>query len=80
MLTTKNIARVLRDPALLSVWLKQFVLWGGVRRDSECVHLVRAWSSGKLPRVLLHDVFPGIEACNTVSVRKAGITHHRLVA
>jgi hypothetical protein len=34
------------------------------------MHLVRAWSSGKLPRVRLHEIFPGIEKCSIVSVRK----------
>jgi predicted O-methyltransferase YrrM len=34
------------------------------------MHLVRAWSSGKLPRVGLREVFPGIEECSIVSVRK----------
>jgi len=33
------------------------------------MHLVRAWSSGKLPRVRLTEIFPGIEACNSAVVR-----------
>jgi predicted O-methyltransferase YrrM len=70
MLTKKNIVKVLRDPALLSVRLKKSVLWGGVLGDLECMHLVRAWSSGTLPRVELREIFPGIEGCGSVSVRK----------
>ena len=34
------------------------------------MHLVWAWSSGNLPRLTLGDIFPGIEACRDVSVRK----------
>ena len=70
MLTIKNIIKGLRDPKLLSVWLRRHLLFGAVFRDNECIHMVRAWSSGKLPRVVLRDVFPGIEACSGVSVRK----------
>jgi predicted O-methyltransferase YrrM len=70
VLKKKNISKGLRNPALLFVWLRRFVLWGGVLQDSECMHLVRAWTSGKLPRRRLSDVFPGIDACGVVSVRK----------
>jgi predicted O-methyltransferase YrrM len=70
MLTRKNIVKGLRDPALLLVWLRRFFIMGGALRDPECMHLVRAWSSGKLPRVGLREIFPGIEACSMVSVRK----------
>lgn len=34
------------------------------------MHLVRAWSSGGLRRVELKELFPGIEACSSVLVRK----------
>ena len=34
------------------------------------MHLVRAWSSETLPRVESREMFPGIEECSTVSVRK----------
>jgi predicted O-methyltransferase YrrM len=70
MITRKNMVKGLRDPALLFVWLRQFLLMGGALRDAECMHLVRAWSSGKLPRVGLREIFPGIEECSIVSVRK----------
>ncbi len=43
---------------------------GGIRGDTECMDAVRSWSSGKLPRVLMRDLFPGIEACESVVVRK----------
>ncbi len=32
--------------------------------------MVRAWSSGKLPRETLRDLFPGIENCESIVVRK----------
>jgi len=34
------------------------------------MHLVYSWSSGNLQRKSLPQVFPGIESCNSVSVRK----------
>jgi predicted O-methyltransferase YrrM len=64
---------VLRDPKcreLVRAWSDGLGNSWGVLRDPECMHLVWAWSSGKLPRVTLGDVFPGIEACSEVSVRK----------
>jgi predicted O-methyltransferase YrrM len=51
-------------------WVRSHVLWGSVNRDSECEHLVRAWSTGTLARVELRDIFPGIEICSEVLVRK----------
>lgn len=68
MLTTK-IRKGLRDPALLFVLLRRFFPFRALR-DPECIHLMHAWSSGKLSRVALCEVFPGIEACSLVSVRK----------
>lgn len=70
MLTRKNIGRVLRDPSLLVVWLRRFFLYGGALHDPECMHLVFAWSSGQLPRMGLREIFPGIEECTSVSIRK----------
>jgi predicted O-methyltransferase YrrM len=70
MFTKKNIIKGLRDPALLFVWLRRYFLFGGALRDPECMHLVRAWSSGKLPRAEFREIFAGIETCSTVMVRK----------
>lgn len=42
----------------------------GALRDPECMHLVRAWSSGKLRRAGLREIFPGIDACSILAVRK----------
>lgn len=70
---TNFIARVgkgVRRPKLILSRIKRIVLVGGVRRDAECVHLVNAWSSGSLRRVALLELFPGIESCNMVSIRK----------
>ena len=64
---------VLRDPKcreLVRAWSDGAGNFRGVLRDPECMHLVWAWSSGNLPRLTLGDIFPGIEACRDVSVRK----------
>lgn len=74
MLARNNIVKGLRDPALLFVWLRRFFLIGGLR-DPECMHLVRAWSSGKLPRVGLREIFPGIEACTEQILRLVSSAH-----
>lgn len=63
----------LRDPKcreLVRAWSNGAGDFRGALRDPECMHLVLAWSSGKLPRVSLGDIFPGIEECSDVSVRK----------
>lgn len=70
MITRKNVLRGLRNPTLFAVWMRRFVVVGGARRDPEFMHLVHAWSSGRLRRLALPDIFAGIEACGGVSVRK----------
>src|SRR5437773_6986398 len=67
--TRQNIVNGLRNPSLLYVFLRRFFILGGALRDPECMHLVRAWSSGALPRLHLPQIFPGIETCPSVSVR-----------
>jgi hypothetical protein len=34
------------------------------------MNAVRSWSSGKLPHVMLRDLFPGIEKCGSIVVQK----------
>ena len=34
------------------------------------MNAVRSWSSGKLPHVMLRDLFPGIERCESIVVQK----------
>jgi predicted O-methyltransferase YrrM len=65
-----RIAKVVRHPKLILCLIKRNVLVGGVRHDDECIHLVRAWSSGSLHRVDLRELFPGIDTCLMVSIRK----------
>lgn len=55
---------------LVRAWSNGEGSFRGTLRDPECMHLVLAWSSGKLPRVTLGEIFPSIEACGDVSVRK----------
>ncbi len=61
MLPGRIIIAGLKEPALAIVWLRRFVLFGGVQRDPECMHLVNAWSNGTLQRVELRAIFPGID-------------------
>ena len=70
MLTRRNLIRGIRQPSLMLAWIRRFLLFGGVLRDPECMHLVYAWSSGKLQRREIRELFPGIEACVSVSIRK----------
>jgi hypothetical protein len=46
------------------------ILVGGIHEDQECMNAVRSWSSGKLPHVMLRDLFPGIEGCRSIVVKK----------
>lgn len=50
--------------------------WRAMLRDPECSHLIRAWSSGKLERHPIQDVFKGIEDCDVIlrqpNARKVG--------
>lgn len=41
----------------------------GVTNDPEAVHLVSAWNSGRLRRLQLDEIYPGIERCGVVSIR-----------
>ena len=70
MTTKQKIVRVLREPSLLGTLARRVFLVGGVRRDPECMHMVRAWSSGGLRRLELREVFPGIDACGDILIRK----------
>jgi hypothetical protein len=70
MITLQRIGRILQHPERIAGRVKRTVLFGGVRQDAEAMHLVRAWSSGRLPRMKLAQLFPGIEECGSVVVRK----------
>jgi hypothetical protein len=41
-----------------------------MRRDPEYQHLIRSWSSGRLDRLPIGSLFPGIEDVS-IDVRKA---------
>jgi hypothetical protein len=69
MLTKRNLIRGIQNPALGLVLLRRVFPWNAMRKDPECSHLIRAWSSGRLARVPLGKVFPGVQACN-VALRK----------
>jgi predicted O-methyltransferase YrrM len=70
MLTTRNIRRGLRDPSLLFGWIRQFIIVGRARRDVELMNLVRAWSTGGLQRMSVDAIFPGIQSCSKIVLRK----------
>lgn len=70
MLNLKNILRAVKNPGLFPVACKRVFPWKAVRQDRECFHQVSAWSSGKLPRLRIQEIFPGIENFN-VALRKA---------
>jgi hypothetical protein len=65
-----RVVRGLRNPAIVASAMRRYVLLGGIQRDSECMHAVRSWSSGKLPHVSLRELFPGIETCGSIVVQK----------
>lgn len=70
MLNKRNILRGLRNSGLALVLIRRWFPWSAVRDDPECRHLVRAWSSGRLHRVSIKDLFPGIDNVSIV-LRKA---------
>lgn len=47
-----------------------FLTGGGIVYDREAMHLMTAWSSGRLPRCPLPEVFPGIQQCDSIALRK----------
>jgi hypothetical protein len=65
-----KLARGLRQPELFVAALRRCVLIGGIHGDSDCMNAVRSWSSGKLPHVPLHSLFPGIERCGPIVLLK----------
>jgi hypothetical protein len=60
----------LQNPELLRSRVKEKFLYGGILQDTEAMHMVRAWSTGSLERKKLAQLFPGIESCGAVSIRK----------
>jgi predicted O-methyltransferase YrrM len=69
MLNRKNVLKGLRQPELALVLLRRSFPWAALRNDSECFHIVQAWSSGHLQRVAFADKFPEA-AAYSVQVRK----------
>jgi len=66
MLTRRNVIRGIQNPALALTLLRRLFPWDAMRHDPECSHLIRAWSSGRLARVPLGKIFPGVENHNVV--------------
>ena len=66
----KRIVRGLKNPAVAASVVRRYILVGGIHKDSECMDIVCSWASGKLPRVRLSDLFPGIEGCGPIVVKK----------
>lgn len=62
-----SVAKYVRHP---SAHLRRRLLFGDVRRDSECMHAVAAYSTGKLRRMPLSRAFPEINACECIAMRK----------
>ena len=60
MLTKKTLVKGLSHPDLLFVLLRRWFPWSAFLRDPECAHLVKAWSSGCIPRKRIPDIFPGL--------------------
>lgn len=52
------------------VVFKRLFPWTASRQDPECAHLIKAWSSGKLPRIPVEKAFPEI-ATFSIVIRKA---------
>jgi methyltransferase family protein len=70
MAILNTLAKALRNPKLVVFGVRRYVLIGGIHEDSECMNAVRSWSSGKLPHVPVHDLFPGIEKCGPIVLRR----------
>ncbi len=68
--TARNICREIKRPSLLGVLARRLLPWNAFKHDSECKHLIRAWSSGRINRKVLGEVFPNIEKCD-VRIRMA---------
>jgi predicted O-methyltransferase YrrM len=66
MINLPNILRGLRNPSHFAVFLRRLFPWRALWRDPECAHMIKSWSSGKLPRRSLNDLFPGIDAVDVV--------------
>ena len=65
-----RLAKVIRRPQLIFCLIRRNVLLGSARKDREVLHMVWAWSSGSLRRVAVNVLFPGIDSCDAVTVRK----------
>jgi protein-L-isoaspartate O-methyltransferase len=65
-----GLAKLIRRPQLIFCLFRRYVLLGSVRKDPELMHMVVARSSGSLRRLTVNDLFPGIDSCDTVTIRK----------
>ncbi len=70
MLNGMDFLKTATNPRLIAVALRRLFPWRAARHDQECRHLISAWSSGRLPRLPLAALFPGI-ANTDVLLRKA---------
>lgn len=70
MLNGMDFFETVTTPRLLPVAVRRLFPWKAARHDLECRHLISAWSSGRLPRVPMAELFPGI-ANTDVILRKA---------
>ncbi len=61
MINASNIKRGLRNPSHFVILLRRLFPWKALWRDPECAHLIKSWSSGKLERKALDQIFPGID-------------------
>jgi len=71
MSTLSRIGRLLKPEGLKKrARLLRTLLVSRAVHDEETMHLVYSWSSGTLSRVPLETLFPGIDSCGSVVIRK----------
>src|SRR5438105_3516501 len=66
---TRKLAKGLRNPELILVQLRRWFPWKAFASDPECAHLIKAWSSGGLPRKPIQEIFPRL-SLDSVQIRK----------
>lgn len=66
MINKRNLIRAIRNPALVFTMMRRLFPWTAILQDPECAHMIDAWSSGKLVRVAINEIFAGVENCNVV--------------
>jgi predicted O-methyltransferase YrrM len=66
MLKYRRLQLLLRRPSLLPVAVRRAFPIEAVANDRECAHLVKSWSSGRLPRKAPIEVFPEIAQVSVI--------------